>query len=68
MIELLSWIPETDRASGEEVGPRSPQDRSAQQDPNQPQNQSGAPAPSIETAKRCKERRRRLDMVLRALI
>jgi hypothetical protein len=53
---------------GEELGPRSPQDRSADQDPIQPQNRRTADGSSSETAEQRKERRRRLEMVLRALI
>jgi hypothetical protein len=53
---------------GEELGPRSPRDRSADQDPSQPQDRRAAHGPRLETAEQRKERRRRLDMVLRALI
>jgi len=68
MTESLSGSTGMNRIRGEELGPRSPQDRSAHKDPGQQQDQPDAHRPSLETAEQRKERRRRLDMVLRALI
>jgi len=68
MAELLSGTAEFDLTRGEELGPRSPQDRSALDDPTRPQDQRPARGPSPETAEQRKERRRNLEMVLRALI
>jgi len=68
MAELLSGTTTFDLTRDEELGPRSPQDRSAHDDPAQPQDGRAARAPSPETAEQRKERRRNLEMVLRALI
>jgi hypothetical protein len=68
MTKLLNASTAMDRIRGEDLGPRSRQDRSAHEDPDQPQDQGEAHRPSLETAEQRKERRRRLDMVLRALI
>jgi hypothetical protein len=65
--DLLSGTTGMNPTRGEELGPRSPQDRSADQDPIQPQRRT-ADGSSSETAEQRKERRRRLEMVLRALI
>jgi hypothetical protein len=68
MTELLSGTTGMDLTRGEELGPCSPQDRSAHEDPGQQQDQGAAHRPSLEAPEQRKERRRRLEIVLRALI